>query len=90
MSGRPALVNLRLWEDAERFVVAHPGDRALIEIIGNSAEIRLDLDTASGGLISRRLTGPPSSNPAKAATGTSEVDPRPMAAQPGPSAGRGP
>jgi hypothetical protein len=40
--GYTALLNLRLWEDAERFVVAHPSDRALIENIDNSAEIRLD------------------------------------------------
>ncbi len=41
-SGYTALLNLRLWEDAERFVVAHPSDRALIENIDNAAEIRLD------------------------------------------------
>jgi hypothetical protein len=41
-SGYTALLNLRLWEDAERFVVAHPSDRTLIENIDNGAEIRLD------------------------------------------------
>ena len=40
--GYTALLNLRLWEDAERFVVAHPSDRALIENIDNGAQIRLD------------------------------------------------
>lgn len=40
--GYTALLNLRLWEDAGRFVVAHPSDRALIENIDNGAEIRLD------------------------------------------------
>jgi len=39
-----ALLNLRLWEDAERFVVAHPSDRTLIENIDNGAEIPLDPD----------------------------------------------
>jgi len=42
--GYTALLNLRLWEDAERFVVAHPSDRALIETIDNGAELRLDPD----------------------------------------------
>ncbi len=42
--GYTSLLNLRLWEDAERFVVAHPSDRALIESIDNGAEIRLDSD----------------------------------------------
>jgi hypothetical protein len=42
--GYAALLNLRLWEDADRFVVAHPSDRALIENIDNGAEIRLDPD----------------------------------------------
>ena len=40
--GYTALLNLSLWEDAERFVVAHPSDRALIENIDNGAQIRLD------------------------------------------------
>jgi len=40
--GYTALLNLRLWEDAERFVVAHPNDQALIENIDNGAHIRLD------------------------------------------------
>ena len=40
--GYTALLNLRLWEDAERFVVAHPSDRALIENIDDGTEIRLD------------------------------------------------
>jgi hypothetical protein len=42
--GYTALPNLRLWEDAERFVVAHPSDRAMIETIDNGAEIRIDPD----------------------------------------------
>ncbi len=29
--GYTALLNLRLWEEADRFVVAHPSDRTLIE-----------------------------------------------------------
>jgi hypothetical protein len=41
--GYTALLNQRLWEDAERFVVAHPGDRALIDGIDSSQEISLDL-----------------------------------------------
>jgi Protein of unknown function (DUF4238) len=41
--GYTALLNLRLWEEAERFVVAHPADRALIENIDDGAEISLDL-----------------------------------------------
>ena len=40
--GYTALLNLRLWEDAERFVVAHPSDRPLIENIDNGTEIWLD------------------------------------------------
>ena len=49
--GYTSLLNLRLWEDAERFVVAHPSDRALIENIDNGAEIGLDPTgrIASGG-----------------------------------------
>jgi hypothetical protein len=42
--GYTAPLNLRMCEDAERFVVAHPGDRALIQSIDNGAEIRLDPD----------------------------------------------
>jgi len=38
--GYTALLNLRPWEDAERFAVAHPSDRALIENIDNGAEVR--------------------------------------------------
>ena len=40
--GYTALLNLRLWDDADRFVVAHPSDLALIENLDNGAEIRLD------------------------------------------------
>ena len=42
--GYTSLPNLCMWEDAERFVVAHPNDRALIENIDHGAEIRLDPD----------------------------------------------
>ena len=42
--GYTALLNLRLWEDADPFVVAHPSDRALIENIDDGTEIRLDPD----------------------------------------------
>ena len=42
--GYTALQNLRLGRNADRFVVAHPNDRALIENIDNGAEIRLDPD----------------------------------------------
>jgi hypothetical protein len=43
-NGYTQLLNLRLWEDAERFVVAHPRDHALIETIDDGEEIRLDPD----------------------------------------------
>lgn len=33
-----------LWEDAERFVIADPSNRALIERIDNATEIRPDPD----------------------------------------------
>jgi hypothetical protein len=49
--GYMALLNVCLWEDAGRFVVAHPSDRVLIEKIDSGAEIRLDPAgrIASGG-----------------------------------------
>lgn len=40
--GYTALLNLRLWEEAERFVIAHPSDRALVESIANGEELRFD------------------------------------------------
>jgi hypothetical protein len=42
--GYTALLNLRLCQDAEPFVVAHPSDYALIENIDKGEEIRLDPD----------------------------------------------
>jgi Protein of unknown function (DUF4238) len=41
--GYTALLNLRLWEEAERFVVTHPTDLTLIENIDDGADISFDL-----------------------------------------------
>lgn len=40
--GYASFLNLRLWEEAERFVVAHPSDRALIENIDDGSQIQHD------------------------------------------------
>jgi hypothetical protein len=41
-TGYTELLNLRLWEDARRFVVAHPNDLSLLKTIDDGEEIPLD------------------------------------------------